>query len=1037
MNAEVNARDRLIRRFPDKKICYDDYQILKRDEKLWHELYNMALHDGIDTTSGWSGRKAWLKLQGFTFADVERDMSREAFAPGECQIETLEDLIDFAYNKVALLGEVIVPENLCAELEVKGQWVFDQLIRHNQVLTPFEQRLLVFHMVQNIQSWDADEEVADTKFWKRIFSSYGASNLSQNSQKPYLTLCSLIKCVLEQNTCYFVPTENSKRYYVSLMTHALAPKSKTTALLRILFDFYAKSLQYQYSADDQEAFVIFVNSLKSRWNENIQAKEEIRSDVVSPGIKTLTENRKQYMISLCNTLVGKIDAVISGNCDFLHPELLYWDKLIVDWYSDYAPYERAQQKRIRAGSTGEFVARRRNQIQVQYNLDQEKHVGIQIPAIRYDCEYNSVPVVKVYHKECLVDENIKLRLFRDEEFHILKSSRMVIPLLQYRKYLNDDFSFRVEIWTDGELYYSTEQKLNCSWICFDEDGKVCEPAVDACYLLLPYNCDLECEDDALERMSSDTELYWVEFSRTDRLFVNGIDLFSRNGKKQKLRCVFSTSATQNAEYINSSDEAPVMIYAHSTMARIQFLEEKQWESYKLYQDGVELPIVRYVQNGNVNFDFIPDGGVHTVQLIEFLSGRIVYEKKYLCILGFEVKRDRPVYLDEPNLVELSIPAIELKGKTFQTYPPKQFVDIPYRSGHIRVKLPAVFGSFLGENIFEQKEWSLWYEDIPQNAVLQLKLPDGWHHKARLGSRELAFSSAAKGYEVGNFLKTYNAEERESVHLFVDIFQDGVEKVYQTCDLAKICFKEQFLRPPFEIRDDALIWNAGDNYIGTRGKEKYIYADLSVIKEQPWTYTLRTDRSECVEARFVQKVSEGEYPYSVYLEKEEKKKSIFGVRNAESKIELIGNYSLIVGDPNSFRFRNKCLKLTFANCWNERVTLRENMVRITELQYLGDTISSDDQSYPCYQGTLEFWSSYGFWKKYNSDVVDRRFAPLNPISVWIKSDRELLIAASNEQDIIVDSQYGTIWNKREETLKSEDRKRGRLPDSFNYTVEVDE
>ena len=147
MNAEVNVRDRLIRRFPDKKICYDDYQILKRDEKLWHELYNMALHDGIDTTSGWSGRKAWLKLQGFTFADVERDMSRKAFVPGEGQIETLEDLIDFAYNKVALLGEVIVPENLCAELEVKGQWVFDQLIRHNRVLTPFEQRLLVFHMI--------------------------------------------------------------------------------------------------------------------------------------------------------------------------------------------------------------------------------------------------------------------------------------------------------------------------------------------------------------------------------------------------------------------------------------------------------------------------------------------------------------------------------------------------------------------------------------------------------------------------------------------------------------------------------------------------------------------------------------------------------------------------------------------------------------------------------------------------------------------------------------------------------------------------
>lgn len=288
MNAEVNVMNELIQKFPDKKICYDEYQTLKRDETICRELYNLAFHSGIDMSTEWTGRRAWLERQGFVFSDMERDMFCEPYSITECQFATLDELIEFAYNKVALLGEVIVPEIFCDELEARGQLAFDKLIRHKLRLTPFEQKLLVFHMIQTIRDWDADTEDSDSKFWKRVFTSYGASDLYQSTQKPYLTLCSLIKQVLEQNKRYFVPTENSKRYYVSMMTHALAPKQKTVALLRLLFGFYEKSLQYQYISDDNEAFEVFVNSLKRRWNDNIHTAEEIRSDVVSPGIKTLT-----------------------------------------------------------------------------------------------------------------------------------------------------------------------------------------------------------------------------------------------------------------------------------------------------------------------------------------------------------------------------------------------------------------------------------------------------------------------------------------------------------------------------------------------------------------------------------------------------------------------------------------------------------------------------------------------------------------------------------------------------------------------------
>ena len=99
MNAEVNVMSVLIREFPDKKIFYDEYQVLKRDETICRELYNLAFHSGIDMSTEWTGRKAWLEMQGFVFPDMERDVFCEPYSITECQFATLDELIEFAITK--------------------------------------------------------------------------------------------------------------------------------------------------------------------------------------------------------------------------------------------------------------------------------------------------------------------------------------------------------------------------------------------------------------------------------------------------------------------------------------------------------------------------------------------------------------------------------------------------------------------------------------------------------------------------------------------------------------------------------------------------------------------------------------------------------------------------------------------------------------------------------------------------------------------------------------------------------------------------
>lgn len=142
MNAEVNVIDQLLKKYPDRKICYDEYIELKlreENEAICRLIYNSADRDGINTGTEWNGRKAWLEMQGFVFPDVERDMFCEPYSIDECQFATLDELIEFSYNKVALLGEVVVSEIFGDELEARGQLAFDKLIRHKQCLTPFEQ----------------------------------------------------------------------------------------------------------------------------------------------------------------------------------------------------------------------------------------------------------------------------------------------------------------------------------------------------------------------------------------------------------------------------------------------------------------------------------------------------------------------------------------------------------------------------------------------------------------------------------------------------------------------------------------------------------------------------------------------------------------------------------------------------------------------------------------------------------------------------------------------------------------------------------
>lgn len=68
-------------------------------------------------------------------------------------------------------------------------------------------------------------------------------------QHLYTRFCAAIKGTLIRYHRFFAP-EGTKRYYASLLLHALSPTQSIENLYTILFDFYVKNLDFQYIPED-------------------------------------------------------------------------------------------------------------------------------------------------------------------------------------------------------------------------------------------------------------------------------------------------------------------------------------------------------------------------------------------------------------------------------------------------------------------------------------------------------------------------------------------------------------------------------------------------------------------------------------------------------------------------------------------------------------------------------------------------------------------------------------------------------------------
>jgi hypothetical protein len=297
----------------------------------------------------------------------------------------------------------------------------------------------------------------------------------------------------------------------------------------------------------------------------------------------------------------------------------------------------------------------------------------------------------------------------------------------------------------------------------------------------------------------------------------------------------------------------------------------------------------------------------------------------------------------------------------------------------------------------------------------------------VGNQMISPAKNTTSFDVGNFLRSYKPDEvHDSQTPSLILRLDGRHSHPVVYEICKIVCRPVILRNPLSFADGVLRWNIEGNFIG-KSTSKF-RLDLEIGEE---TYSCELP-NEDKELNGVIDLPDGIYPYRLLLVEH----SLF----ACAKSTQLYVDSIIVGDPNSFKFKNTYIFLKAASCWDLKndtylqLSLRPEHTRICDIEYTGMSMPTwgEDGLCPSYRGTLQFWNAkWNSWTNFNFDANRERFEHINPIQFWIISDHFLAIYAANEGPLYVDKRYGSILNKAYECLTKTEQLQIEIPDKFEF------
>ncbi len=1014
--------------FGGRTVYTDKYQQLGRYPRFRKELVSAAREQGMTN-------REWLVSRGFVWKEtgyVEPDFAHSQDMEPPAELDAFR-IADYAFRVYPLAGELVLTPEQSSCVFDSAQGVFDQITAGREP-APRQRVVLTFAVVQICKTYrpgvrDGSGDIPS--FWDSIFRQFGfrAGNSDSLRGKLRSSFGNAVNYTLEAYRRFQAPRRGYLRYYTTLMLHAIAPEDSIFELFNILFDFYVKNLDFQYMPEDI-SYRQFVRGMRARYDSDVESRSglTLKSGTVFSGLQALFKERPGYMAVLCDGLVCRMDYLLRGEgSDVLDPEHREWDRKLVQWYQQKTSADRLRMSEARRSHRPEFVATSSERITVQYAL-KNRLAGLQFPQIRLEGEITERPLLTVFQagREIWSGE----MTIRGDDLCQTTCS-LFLPLQDTDLNFSEPFDISLRITCGGEDLYASGEKLRRQWILFDSQGRERRPAKGDAFLLLPEQARAVFpEDSDVYREPHPGQLLNFSLDSTDSASVDGVEIFAVRETAASFRRY--TSEKPLPGLLAEGQGKQAQVFAKPFVLAVRIPQGEKILRYHLLLDGVTVsPSVWRDGDSAVKLDTngMQTGVVHTAAVADLVDSRVRFTFSWVTLPGLAMTFDQPFYLegaDTPSFT-LSYAGDTVTGPVILDEGEDSFaVDVPGTQLQLRADAPAVRCTFRDACAFAAPE-KIWHRDIKPDETVKVSLPAGFQCSLYLGGKPVKPGQDRTVFELGVMVKSRPAQNPpEAVELEVSDGAGGTRRERITT----VVYAPEFAGPPLAVSGGILKWSAEKNFIGDPGTR----FEVETGEDSPGSFRFTAG----VEDRDVMDVGSlppGQYTCNIYA----RRRSLF----SRGERQLLATETVPVGDPEILRFENRILHLEKAVCWiPEQDTLKGIPLPagadvVEDLRYVETSIPDEEtEPMPMYTGTLCHVTWNGNRVPFSSRETRNQEA-VNPVSVWIAGEHQLILLNAEGEGVIVDQAAGQILEEKTDHLaipRKEQYRRLRQPDYFTFSTE---
>lgn len=915
----------------------------------------------------------------------------------------LEPILTQAFVFQPLLGNVTLSTEQREEIySLAGNVLagaLESTYLRNYGLNDFFCDILVLETALSLRNWSDgngdDKDGGDaSSFWEYICNQYALPyDYNFGNSDTYKIFKYAIRKCLSNNKRLFI--DYGHKYYTTLLTHALAPKTKFYDLFGQIFAFYAQTLKYQYIKGDP-AFRAFSYAMKNRFESGSSRTDDdvyIKSVQSSSAIRSLFLYCPEYMIDFIERIVCNIDTLVAvGKIK----EASYLDKLLLDWNEKRTTEERTFAKRERLKGGIERTVTDFSNIRPMYRYESGR-VSLIIPSIRLGEESDKQPWITIYRSPD--DKNpFSERLNCYGNYFCITSSKKSFSISELLSEDDKRIELRVVISYNGEDIYDSGSKLHRDAIIFGAEGDelVKRPDKEYVNIFVAEKGDVDGEDtspDCAATSCVNGYIYRVFMDENTFIVVNGINLFPIEYFENGLTFSVSVAPVSHCKYLYNQQE--YLVYTQQPSLTITSEEQSLEKRYRFLIDNTIHPLIENHVDSRYQANIsLPGGkGIHELRVVDNTTQKRIYSMYYLLVDNFSLDFNGFYSFDNNNdngSVDVS-DNDGIKHYTYEILPEQEDMIVPYLEGELILDIPMLRCHFNGEVIASSEERIFWHDDVPMSALLEVDVPRGYRCFIMLGQRCFETNKI----EIGNEIRTKHDSKVETVGVFIRRDNDLPVQI----KLFDVVYKPSFQSIPLIIENKKLVWRVEDNFIGDAESEFEIYIRYKNSDIGRYRVGCKDEVISITEP-----LIDGIYDYIVF----KKSPSLF------ASFEEFDNGQFIVGDPAMFKFEDRAVVVTEAILENERLKLKQSSGIITNLHYIGEQpLNGETLHYPCYEGCLKYKHNgklnlYANREYIGYDGIHRE--EVNPIKLWVINDYTISLRNPSDDGLYINKKWESITDR---------------------------